>query len=93
MNLLGWKKRCRQLETENTQLEAANARLEARLKASEAKNQELLEKLAAATKSSRNSSKRPSSDIVKPPLPKLPGGKRRKIGGQPGPPQAGTPSF
>ena len=100
MNWLGWKKRCRQLETENTQLDAANARLEAktaqlelRLKAAEAKNQELLEKLAVATKNSRNSSKRPSSDIVKPPLPKLPRGKRRKIGGQPGHPKQERKPF
>jgi transposase len=44
----------------------------------------LEEKLAAATKNSSNSSKPPSSDIVKPPKPNLPSGKKRKQGAQPG---------
>ena len=47
------------------------------------KNQELEAKLAAAQKNSRNSSKPPSSDMTKPKAPK-PGGKKRKIGAQPG---------
>ena len=40
--------------------------------------------LAKAGKNSSTSSKPPSSDIVKPPKPKLKKGKKRKIGGQPG---------
>jgi len=89
----GWKKRCRQLEAENAQLKAHAAQLEARLTESQAKNQQLIQALAAATKNSRNSSKPPSSDIVKPPS-KLPGkGKRRKIGGQPGHPKHQHPAF
>jgi transposase len=43
--------------------------------------------LAKARKNSSNSSKPPSSDIVKPPAAKLPGGKKRKRGGQPGHPR------
>jgi transposase len=54
---------------------------------SQAKNQQLLQALAAARKNSRNSSKRPSSDIVKPPPRPLGKGKRRKIGAQPGHPK------
>lgn len=46
--------------------------------------QQLEQQLAAATKNSRNSSKPPSSDIVKPPKPNLPSGKKRKQGAQPG---------
>jgi transposase len=42
------------------------------------------EEIARLKTNSRTSSKPPSSDIVKPPAPKLPGGKKRKIGGQPG---------
>jgi transposase len=89
----GWKKRGRQLEAENAQLKAHAAQLEARLIESQAKNQQLIQALAAATKTSRNSSKPPSSDIVKPP-PKPPGkGKKRKIGGQPGHPKQEHPAF
>jgi transposase len=40
--------------------------------------------LAGSRKNSSTSSKPPSSDIVKPPKPKAKGGKKRKIGGQPG---------
>jgi transposase len=83
----GWKKRCRHLEAENAQLKAHSAQLEARLTESQAKNQQLLQALAAARKNSRNSSKRPSSDIVKPPPRPLGKGKRRNIGAQPGHPK------
>lgn len=58
--------------------------LERQLQAMAAEVAELKAKLAAATKSSANSSKPPSSDIVKPPKPKGPGGRKRKRGGQPG---------
>jgi transposase len=90
---LGWKKRCRQLEAENAQLKAHTAQWEARLTESQAKNQQLIPALAAATKNSHHSSKPPSSDIVKPPS-KPPGkGKRRKIGGQPGHPKHEHAAF
>jgi hypothetical protein len=89
----GWKKRCRHLEAENARLKAHSAQLEARLTESQAKNQQLLQALAAARKNSRNSSKRPSSDIVKPPPKPLGKGKRRKIGAQPGHPKHEHPAF
>src|ERR1035438_5425605 len=89
----GWKKRCRQLEAENAQLKAHTAQLEARLTESQAKNEQLIQALAAARKTSSNSSKRPSSDIVKPPPKPLGNGKRRKIGGQPGHPKHEHPAF
>jgi len=44
----------------------------------------LKEKVARLEKNSSNSSKPPSSDIVKPPKPTLADGAKRKIGGQPG---------
>ena len=53
------------------------AELEAQLKAA-------LEKIALLEKSSSNSSKPPSSDIVKPPKPKDKERRKRKIGAQKG---------
>ena len=93
MTFFGWKKRCRQLEVEKVKPQERNAWLEARVVELEAKNTQLVQALAAATKNSRNSSKRPSGDIVKPP-PKRPGkGKRRKIGGQRGHPKHERAAF
>jgi transposase len=93
MTFFGWKQRCRQVEAENARLREQNAQLTARLVALEAKNLQLVQALAAAAKNSRNSSKPPSSDIVKPPPQKLPRGQRRKIGGQPGHPKHEHPAF
>ena len=53
---------------------------------------ELETQLAAARKTSRTSSKPPSSDIVKPPKPKK-GRKKRKRGAQPGHPHHQRPAF
>ena len=89
----GWKKRCRQLEAENARWQARAAQLEARLAEAQAQNQQLLQALAAAKKNSRNSSKRPSSDIVKPPPKPLRKGKKHKIGAQPGHPKHEHPAF
>src|ERR1017187_8504243 len=91
--IFGWKKRCRQLESENAQLKVHAAQLEARLTEAQAKNQQLVQALAAAKKTSRNSSKRPSSDIVNPPPKPLGKGKKRKIGAQPGHPKHEHPVF
>jgi len=54
---------------------------------------ELEAKLAAAQKHSGNSSKPPSSDIVKPPKLRLKGKKKRKRGGQVGHPRHDRPLF
>src|SRR3954447_10881279 len=59
--------------------------LRAQLAALQATVEQLQRQLAAARKDSSNSSKPPSSDIVKPPkLPPLAGQQRRQPGGQPG---------
>lgn len=103
MNLFRWKKRCQQLEAENRQLRERNDWLEkgmAELKAKntglEAQNSKLTQALAAAGKHSGNSSKPPSSDIVKPGAPgdkKEKEKSKRKIGGQKGHPKHERPAF
>ena len=93
MTLFGWKKRCRQLEGEKLKLQERNTWLEARVEALQAKNTQLVQALAAASKSSRNSSKPPSSDIVKPPTRQPRKGQRRKIGGQRGHPKHERAAF
>jgi transposase len=69
-------------------IEAAVAPLRARIA-------ELEAEIARLKKNSSTSSKPPSSDIVKPPKPKLPGGQRRKRkqGGQPGHARHARPLF
>jgi len=77
------EKRLAQLELRVETLEQENAALRKR-------NAELEAENARLRKNSSNSSKPPSSDIVKPPKPKPKGKnkrKRRKIGGQPGHPK------
>lgn len=72
-------------ETEVKKLIAEGvAPLVARIAKLETENVALKAEIARLKKNSSNSSKPPSSDIVKPPLPPLPGGGQRKIGGQPG---------
>jgi transposase len=63
----------------------------AKLKAAGLRSDALQAKLAAATKNSRNSSKPPSSDIVKAPRPPRLG--KRKIGGQKGHPRHARMAF
>jgi transposase len=70
--------RCAALEKRNAELEARCAKLDA--------------ELAKARKNSSNSSKPPSSDIVKPPRP-AGHSSNGKIGGQPGHPRHERPSF
>ena len=78
------ERRVRLLEAENKGLKTENHELqEKERKLAEALDKALTE-LARARKTSRNSSKRPSSDIVKPRREKPQG--QRKIGGQPGHP-------
>ena len=63
------------------------ATLEAQLSATLQRLVELEAEVARLKKNSSNSSKPPSSDIVKPPKPAPPDGDQRKIGGQPGHPR------
>ena len=73
-----------QVDQQRAQLEAQGAQLE-QLQAAVAR---LQEQLAAARKDSSTSSKPPSSDLVKPPLPALPPGQdQRQRGGQVGHPK------
>jgi transposase len=60
------------------------AELEKRVVELETENTSLKNEVARLKKNSSNSSKPPSSDIVKPPKPAGPHGGKRKIGGQPG---------
>lgn len=76
----------KQLNATTAKLNATTAKLDAttvKLNETTAKLDVVTAKLAAATKNSANSSKPPSSDIVKPIRPKKPAGKRKK-GGQNG---------
>lgn len=65
----------------------------ARIAELEAQVAELLARLARLEKNSANSSKPPSSDIVKPPLSKRRGRKKRRAGGQPGHPKHERAAF
>jgi transposase len=69
-------------------LEQTNAQLQRELQQSRADNQKLQDQIARLQRNSSNSSKPPSSDIVKPKKKDTPRGKRpRKIGGQQGHPR------
>lgn len=58
-------KRIRQLEAENLCFETENSRLKTKLSRLEEENRDLEQKIAKLSKTSKNSSKPPSSDIVK----------------------------
>jgi len=77
---------------ENARLRQENQQLREIVDMLNRKIETLEEKLAGLKKNSRNSSKPPSSDIVKPPKPKPKEGKR-KIGGQPGHPKHTRPLY
>jgi transposase len=97
--MFGWFQRARTLQAENTRLRERNRWLQERVAELEAahtaladENRQLKERLAAARKTSRTSSKPPSSDLVKPP-----GQRRRKrrrhLGGQKGHAPHRRPAF
>jgi transposase len=75
-----------QLTQQNTQLTQQNILLTQRI-------EQLEQQLAAAHKNSSNSSKPPSSDIVKKPKPRPNGRRKRKPGGQPGHAKHERPAF
>jgi len=69
-------------------LERTNAQLQSQIRQLQADNQQLKDQIARLKRDSSNSSKPPSSDIVKPKKNGTPQGKRkRKIGGQQGHPR------
>lgn len=93
---MGWfcsKRRQRQQAEEIARLREHNAQLQARVRALEAENARLIAQLAAARKHSGNSSKPPSTDIVKPQGKRRNKKSKRRIGGQPGHPKHERPAF
>lgn len=93
---MGWfsgKQRQRQQEKEIARLREDNAQLQARVAELEAENARLVAQLAAARKHSGNSSKPPSSDIVKPKGQRRNKKSKRRIGGQKGHPRHERPAF
>jgi transposase len=93
---MGWfsgQRRQRQQEQEIARLREHNAQLQTRVAALEAENARLVAQLAAARKHSGNSSKPPSSDIVKPTGPRRTQKSKRRIGAQKGHPRHQRPAF
>jgi len=93
---MGWfsgQRRQRQQEAEIARLREHNAQLQARVATLEAENARLVAQLAAARKHSGNSSKPPSSDIVKPKGQRRKKKSQRRIGGQKGHPRHERPAF
>lgn len=80
-------------QREVKELRAHNEKLQARVEELETEIARLRAELAASKKHSGNSSKPPSSDIVKPPPKKRGATGRRAIGGQPGHPRHERPAF
>ena len=80
------------LECENGELRQQNAKLTEQVATLTKELAKLTEQVAKLSKNSSNSSKPPSSDIVKPPKPDTPKGPRRQ-GGQPGHRGVNRPPF
>jgi len=82
----GYQRRIAELEAQVRQRDERIAALERHVA-------QLAAQVATLSKNSSNSSKPPSSDIVKPPKPLPPSGRKRRIGGQPGHPRHERPAF
>ena len=92
----GWfsgKRRQQEQEQEIARLREDNAPLQVRVAELEAENARLLSQLSAARKHSQNSSKPPSSDLVKPKGKRRKRKSKRRIGGQKGHPKHERPAF
>lgn len=76
--------RASDLTRQLAQRDATIAALQQQIAALSKQMADLLAQVARLSKNSSNSSKPPSSDIVKPPLPPVPPGEKRSIGGQKG---------
>ena len=75
-----------ELRVQLTQRDATIAALQQQVAELSKQVADLLAQVARLSKNSSNSSKPPSSDIVKPPLPPVPPGEKRSVGGQKGHP-------
>lgn len=89
-----YQQRIAELEAQLRQRDERIAVLERQVAQLLAQVAQLSAQIAKLSKNSSNSSKPPSSDIVKAPKPPAPGrGRKRKIGGQPGHPKHERPPF
>ena len=84
---LAYQQRIAELTAQLAQREATIAGLQLQVAALSKQVTDLLAQVARLSKNSSNSSKPPSSDIVKPPLPPVAPGEKRSIGGQKGHPR------
>jgi len=87
-----YKRRIAELEAENAALKKEVSALKSQVADLVRQNAQLAEQIARLSKNSANSSKPPSSDIVKPPQVQR-SKKRRRPGGQPGHPGVGRLPF
>ncbi|MDA8379036.1 MAG: DUF6444 domain-containing protein, partial [Planctomycetia bacterium] len=76
-----------ELRVQLTQRDATIAALQQQVAELSKQVADLLAQVAWLSKNSSNSSKPPSSDIIKPPLPPVPPGEKRSVGGQKGHPR------
>jgi len=93
---MGWfwnKRRQQAQEREMARLREHNGQLQARVAELEAENARLLSQVSAARKHSQNSSKPPSSDVVKPQGNGRKKKSKRRIGAQKGHPKHQRPAF
>jgi len=88
-----YQQRIAELTAQLAQRDATIAGLQLQVAALSEQVVDLLAQVARLSKNSSNSSKPPSSDIVKPPLPPVAPGEKRCIGGQNGHPRRQREPF